>query len=233
MIRVGVYDQRPLYRLGLSSVCGTLGDDISSLALDDNPSLAIGQIKEAGVGVVLTTLPAEGGGSLEFVHALCQRFERLRCVVLLTADSPQAVSRCLKAGAKGVLSCQARPDELKLAIMTVRGGYEYLSANLTGQLSEAAVAGHVKSVANDDAPNTPTQQTAAATSQQNDMPLSDRQVEILRLWGANLSNKDIADKLFLSVRTVESHKNHIMQKLNLKTTVDIVRFAIRNNIIDL
>ena len=48
-----------------------------------------------------------------------------------------------------------------------------------------------------------------------------------------MSNKDIADKLFLSVRTVESHKNHIMQKLNLKTTVDIIRFGIRNNIIDL
>ena len=63
--------------------------------------------------------------------------------------------------------------------------------------------------------------------------LSSRQIEILKLWGSNMSNKDIADKLFLSVRTVESHKNHIMQKLNLKTTVDIIRFGIRNNIIDL
>ncbi len=53
------------------------------------------------------------------------------------------------------------------------------------------------------------------------------------MWGNSFTNKEIADKLFLSVRTVETHKNHIMQKLNLKTSVDLVKFAIRNNIIDL
>ena len=63
--------------------------------------------------------------------------------------------------------------------------------------------------------------------------LSARQVEILKLWGENYTNKEIADKLFISLRTVETHKNHIMQKLNLKTTVDMVKFAIRNNLIEI
>ena len=53
------------------------------------------------------------------------------------------------------------------------------------------------------------------------------------MWGNSFSNKEIAEKLFISVRTVESHKNHIMQKLNLKTIVDLVKFAIKNNLIEI
>jgi two-component system response regulator NreC len=63
--------------------------------------------------------------------------------------------------------------------------------------------------------------------------LSSRELEIIQLWGNSYTNKEIADKLFISVRTVESHKNHIMQKLSLKTAVDLVKFAIKNNIIEL
>ncbi|MBO7497455.1 MAG: response regulator transcription factor, partial [Salinivirgaceae bacterium] len=63
--------------------------------------------------------------------------------------------------------------------------------------------------------------------------LSARQIEILKLWGDGFSNQEIADKLFISVRTVETHKNHIMQKLNLKSTVDLVKYAIKSNIIKL
>jgi two-component system response regulator NreC len=53
------------------------------------------------------------------------------------------------------------------------------------------------------------------------------------MWGDSHSNKEIAEKLFISMRTVESHKNHIMQKLNLKTIVDLVKFAIKNNLIEI
>ena len=67
----------------------------------------------------------------------------------------------------------------------------------------------------------------------DDDPLSARQIEILKLWGDGFSNQEIADKLFISVRTVETHKNHIMQKLNLKSTVDLVKYAIKSNIIKL
>ncbi len=63
--------------------------------------------------------------------------------------------------------------------------------------------------------------------------LSTRELEITELWGNSYSNKEIADKLFISIRTVESHKNHIMQKLNLKSVVDLVKFAIKNNIIEI
>ncbi|MFW5775552.1 MAG: response regulator transcription factor, partial [Chitinivibrionales bacterium] len=60
-----------------------------------------------------------------------------------------------------------------------------------------------------------------------------REREVLSLWGEGLTNAEMADRLFVSIRTVESHKNHIMQKLNFRTTVELMRFAIKNNIIKL
>ncbi|HPG34327.1 MAG TPA: LuxR C-terminal-related transcriptional regulator [Lentimicrobium sp.] len=62
--------------------------------------------------------------------------------------------------------------------------------------------------------------------------MSDRELEVLKLFAESYTNQEIADKLFVSIRTVESHKNNIMRKINLKTTVDMVKFAIRNNLIE-
>jgi two-component system response regulator NreC len=58
-------------------------------------------------------------------------------------------------------------------------------------------------------------------------------MEVLKLYAESYTNQEIADKLFVSIRTVESHKNNIMRKINLKTTVDMVKFAIRNNLIEI
>ncbi len=63
--------------------------------------------------------------------------------------------------------------------------------------------------------------------------LSKSEIEILTMFAEGFINKEIADRLFISVRTVESHKNHIMQKLNLKTQVELVKYAIRHNLINI
>jgi DNA-binding CsgD family transcriptional regulator len=63
--------------------------------------------------------------------------------------------------------------------------------------------------------------------------LSIREIEILKLVTQSFTNQEIADKLFISIRTVESHKNHVMQKLELKTTVDLIKFAIKNKIVEI
>jgi two-component system response regulator NreC len=63
--------------------------------------------------------------------------------------------------------------------------------------------------------------------------LSDREMEVFKLFAEGFSNREIAEQLFISIRTVETHKNNIMKKINIKTTVDLVKFAIKNNIIDL
>ena len=63
--------------------------------------------------------------------------------------------------------------------------------------------------------------------------LSEREMDVLKLFAESYTNQEIADKLFISTRTVESHKNNIMRKINLRTIVDFVKFAIRNNLIQI
>ena len=104
------------------------------------------------------------------------------------------------------------------AIYTLRNGHDFYSNSITHLLLNKYIS-KLQNEGNE-----------AVASINN---LSTREIEIIKLWGNSYTNKEMADKLFISVRTVESHKNHIMQKLNLKTAVDLVKFAIKNSIIEI
>ena len=127
------------------------------------------------------------------------------------------ILRSIKAGAKGYITIDATGGELAQAIFSLRAGHDYYSDSITQLLLNRYISSNLTDSQADD----------------DDDPLSARQIEILKLWGDGFSNQEIADKLFISVRTVETHKNHIMQKLNLKSTVDLVKYAIKSNIIKL
>lgn len=147
---------------------------------------------------------------------ISNKFPRIKILVLSGSDDEESVLRSIKAGAKGFLAKDTDRNELIEAIFSLRNGFDYYSKSITHILVNKYVS-----------------KLKLDQDQVIDINnLSTREVEILKLWGNSYSNKDIADKLFISVRTVESHKNHIMQKLNLKTTVDLVKFAIKNNIIE-
>jgi len=118
---------------------------------------------------------------------------------------------------KGFLSKDADRNELIEAIMTVRNGYDYYSKSISNIILKRYL-------------NQPGTTTAIRNHPTGN--LSDRELEVLRLFAESYTNQEIANKLFVSIRTVESHKNNIMRKINLKTTVDMVKFAIRNNLIE-
>jgi len=124
----------------------------------------------------------------------------------------------IKLGAKGLVVADAGKSELIEAIYTLRSGHDYFSKSITNLLLHDYM---------DDL------RKVSQTAESPLNALSKRELEILKLWGESYTNKEIADALFISVRTVESHKNHIMQKLKLKTTVDLVKFAVKNNVISI
>jgi len=121
-------------------------------------------------------------------------------------------------GAKGFLAKESDKNDLLEAIYTLRSGHDYYSKSITKLLLKKYITG-LKS--------------GESLFVNKDIKcLSSRELEILKLWGNSYTNNEISEELFISVRTVESHKNHIMQKLNMKTAVDLVKFAIKNNIIE-
>jgi two-component system response regulator NreC len=128
------------------------------------------------------------------------------------------IFNAIQAGAKGYLPKNTSKKELLEAIEAVHKGEEYFSQQISGIILKS----YIKKAQNQE-----------DESKKKEDLLSKREIEILKLFAEGVSNQEIADKLFISVRTVESHKNHIMQKLELKNTVDLVKFAIKNKIIEL
>jgi DNA-binding NarL/FixJ family response regulator len=155
---------------------------------------------------------------LELISRINSDLPRLRTLVISMELDENIVFSTIKAGAKGYINKNSGKEELYEAVYTLRGGYEYYNKSITNILLKNYL-GLIKN------------------NEQNKVEvintLSKREIEIIKCWGDGLTNHEISDKLFISVRTVESHKNHIMQKLNLRTSVDLVKYAIKNNLIQI
>lgn len=132
--------------------------------------------------------------------------------------SEEFVFNAINSGAKGYLPKNTSRSELLEAIRAVAKGEEYFAESISNTILKSyikkAKSGNLEQL-------------------RDESLLSKRELEVLRLFAQGLTNQEIADKLFISIRTVESHKNHIMQRLELKTTVDLIKFAIRNNLVTL
>lgn len=133
-------------------------------------------------------------------------------------NSEEYIFNAIKAGAQGYLTKNISQSELLEAIRTVSHGHEYFSESI----SNIILKSYIKKAKDKEDENLNPENS-----------LSKRELEILKLFAEGHSNPQIAEKLFISTRTVESHKNHIMQKLSLKSTVDLVKFAIKHQIIEL
>jgi len=125
-------------------------------------------------------------------------------------DESLYAERALRAGARGYIMKQEAPKVLLAAIRMVLGGEVYLSEKMRNTLLQRMVGG---------------------SKSQGKLPmdrLTDRELEVFRMIGAGLSVKEIAEKLVLSVKTVEAHREHLKEKLNCKSSAELLRFAIRN-----
>ena len=152
------------------------------------------------------------------MEAIQQVHLKAKILIISYAENEETIFNIIKVGAKGFLSHDATSQDLFEAIYSLRNGYDYFSKCITNILLNR----YVSSIQKNEKPEN-----------EEVEKLSSREIEILSLWGSSYTNPEIADTLHISIRTVETHKTHIMQKLNLKTQVDLIKYAIKNNIIDL
>ena len=173
-------------------------------------------LKKVRINILVFVVRDINDHELSFIRKSKDEYPSVKTLVISLTDDPEHLYAIIKSGAKGYLTCNSNRNEFYQAIYSLRNGYDFYSKPITDLLLKN-YADVIKS--ND---------ISKAKYLKN---LSIRELEILRYWGNGMTNKEIADEMFISIRTVESHKNHIMQKLNLKTIVDLVKFAIKNNII--
>jgi len=217
MIDLAIFDEHKLVLEGLSGLLSGISDVRVVLSCDDR-NVLVQKLKSIQTHVLILNMHDISVRNLNLIVQLNISNPKLKILIVSIIDNEEIVLKTIKAGAKGFLGKDADRTSLMEAVYSLRNGHDYYSKSITNLLLNR----YISSLKTDE------------MSQNADVKnLSARQIEILKLWGENYSNQEIADRFFISVRTVESHKNHIMQKLNLKSTVDMVKFAIKNNIIEI
>ena len=217
MINIGLYDEHKLSLEASSKLINEI-EDFEVVMLCSDRSVLKTKMKTQPVNVLLLTMHDLSAKNLNLIVQLNISFPKTRILIVSLVSSEEMIMKAIKSGAKGFLSRESEFADLVEAIYTLRNVHDYFSKSITQLLLNRYIS-NLK----DDEEDRKSELSS----------LSARQIEILKLWGNSYSNQEIAEKLFISVRTVESHKNHIMQKLNLKSTVDLVKFGIKNNIIDI
>jgi len=217
MIDIAVFDEHNLVLQGISGLLAGISDFRVVFTCCDRGVLSE-KLKHIKVNILILNLHEISVRNLNLMAQIKMISPNVRILVMSVIEGEEIVLKTIKAGAKGFLGKDSTLNDLTEAVYTLRSGHDYFSKSIT----QMVLTRYISGIRNDGSSE------KAEISQ-----LSARQVEILKLMGDSLSNQEIAERLFISVRTVETHKNHIMQKLNLRSTVDMIKFAIKNNIIDI
>jgi two-component system response regulator NreC len=157
--------------------------------------------------VLVLDLNMPGGSSLEAIPTLREEFPDTQIVVLTMQQEPAFAREALGAGALGYVLKEAADEELVEAVRNAAAGERYLNPRLGAR------------IASEPPPGPPDD-------------LSQREVEVLRLIALGHTNAEVAEQLYLSVRTVETHRSHIQQKLRLSTRAELVGYALQRGLMD-
>jgi two-component system response regulator NreC len=171
---------------------------------------AIFEVREKRPDVVLTDVVMPGQSGIEVTPALLQESPETKVLVLSMQDDPSYVREAFAAGASGYVLKEAADEEVVSAVREIAGGGHYVHPTLGARMVAAEA-----------------QERAAAEAD----PLSEREREVLRLLALGHTNQEIAHELYISVRTAESHRAHIMQKLRLATRAELVRYALAHGLL--
>lgn len=214
-ILLGIYDEHKLTQEGICSLLRSI-ENVEVILKVNTSAQLLEILKSTPPNILIINMHELNAPLINLITQVNLGYSKVKILIISVLNEEEIILKTIKAGAKGFLSKATEKAEFIEAIYTLRNGYDYYDKSITGLL----VKKYINKIKTD-------QDSSDVKS------LSSREIEIMKLWGNSLTNKEIADKLFLSVRTVETHKNHIMQKLNLKTSVDMVKFGIKNNIIEI
>lgn len=217
MIDIAVFHEHNLVLQGISRLLSEISDLRVTFICQDRGILTQ-NLKKIKANILILNLNDISVRNLNLIVQIKIIDPNLKILIISAVDGEEIVLKTIKAGAKGFLGKNSTLNDLVEAVYTLRNGHDYFSKSIT----QIVLNRYILEI----------NQNGISKKEEINQ-LSARQLEILKLMGESFSNQEIADKLFISVRTVETHKNHIMQKLNLKNTVDMIKFAIKNNIVDL
>jgi DNA-binding NarL/FixJ family response regulator len=207
--RVLLVDDHALVRQGMAAIIGEEADMVICGEADGVRS-AIATATRCAPDVALIDLSIHDGDGLELIREMRSRFPEVRCIVLSMYDEMVYAARAIRAGAHGYIMKAEAAKTVLSAIRSVLSGKVYVSERVASSLDGREAGG-------------------AASGKAGQEVLSDRELQVLRSIGRGLSSREIAEELFISVKTVEAHREHIKAKLGLASSGQLLRYAIEHN----
>jgi two-component system response regulator NreC len=210
-VRVVIVDDHAVVRTGLRLLLDGQSD-IETVGEAGDAREAIFEVRARKPDVVLLDVTLPGGKSgIEAIPDVRKEAPDAKILVLSMEDDPRYVREAFAAGAFGYVLKEAVDTEVVEAVREVAAGRRYVHPELGARLAAAEA------------------EAARATDED---PLSDREREVLRLLALGHTNQEIAKMLYISVRTAETHRAHIMQKLRLATRAELVRYALAQGFVE-
>jgi DNA-binding NarL/FixJ family response regulator len=206
--RIFIVDDHAMVRRGLTALIGDEPDlELCGEAADC--ATATSEVARLRPHVVITDISLQGNSGLELVKNIKAFDPGIHIVVYSVHEESVYALRVLKAGAMGYVMKQDQASKVIDAVRQVRQGQMYVSDEVGSQMLNRLVRGH---------------------SEQGDSPvanLSDRELEVVNLIGSGLATREVAPRLNMSVKTVETHRAHIKAKLDLTSASQLVQFCVR------
>ena len=206
--RVMIVDDHPIFRDGISQLINHQ-PDLHVCGGVSSAAQALSSVAELKPDMLVVDISINGTNGIELIKSIRAQYPALPALMLSSHDENIYAERALRAGARGYIMKAAPPEKVIEAIRRILEGSLYLSEAIGARLLDTFLTGR------------PTDGATSAVDQ-----LSDRELEIFRAVGEGRSTREIAQTLFLSVKTVETHRAHIKEKLKIQTAPELIRAAV-------
>ncbi len=207
-MRIMIVDDHPILRKGLAMVINQ-EPDLTVSAEAPDASTALDMMESHKPDLVMVDLSLPGIDGIELIKTMKIRYKDLPALVVSMHDESIFAERALRAGARGYIMKQEAVEKVLVAIRKVLNGEIFVSDKITTKMLETLVSSDAKPV-----------------SSPLDL-LSNRELTVFRMIGQGFKTSQIAEELHLSVKTIESYRSHIKEKLKLDTGTDLMKYAIQ------
>ena len=213
MIEIMIADDHRVFREGIVSILENAGE-IRVIAQAQDGKDVMEKLKQLKPELILMDISMGGAGGIETTRLVRQQYPEIKILVLSMHSESSYIVKMLEAGASGYLLKDAGRAELINAIKAVAEGHTYFSSQVSATLVDQLVKGK------------------KPADRKDGIPLTKREVEVLRLIAEEYSNSEIAEKLFISPRTVDTHRRNLLEKLEVKNTAGLVKYAIKHGLVE-
>ncbi|TGD58250.1 response regulator transcription factor [Flavobacterium humi] len=214
MLQIGLVDDHRLFRKSLALLIAAIdGAEVALQAGDGNEFLE--QLESVPIDLVLLDIQMPGMDGYETCKQLRKRYPEIKILIISQLTTKESIHKVMELGANGFFSKDAEPEKLEKAILGIKTKDYFFDDDLASVIREAILW----------------EKRLPLNLLASPVPITRREMDVIRLACKEMSSYEIADKLCINVRTVETHRKRIMEKTNSKNFIGVVLFALRHGLL--